>query len=112
MDCYIALRAFPAISAKDYDPYANRRTSSWTPDVAHFLMDVERVTEEALGENIALQAAWFAMAAGEGASVPAKIRNDVYRLCGTLYKSRGLSPSRYFRRSLKNDGWMTADGDA
>jgi len=72
---------------------------------------VERVTEEALGENIALQAAWFAMAAGEGASVPAKVRNDVYRLCGILYKSRGLSPSRYFSRSLRADGQPSLEGD-
>ena len=108
VNCYVQLRAYPAISAKDYDPTSNRRATSWSPDIAHFLVDCERITEEALGGDIALEAAWMSLAAGE--SVPASVAREVYRRCGKAYLV--LKPGRYFSRALRADGWMTVDGDA
>ena len=102
VEAYVVMRSYQPLAARDYDPYRNRRTSSWTADVGGWLADCERITEEAIGGDIALEAGWFALASGE--AVPARVRAALYRRCGQLYLARHLNPSRYSSKALLADG--------
>jgi hypothetical protein len=99
ISAYTQLRALPLVCAVDPDQDALSRSKKWSPDIGHFLMDVELGTELALQDRPALQAAWMQIAQGEKVS-PA-ISEEIYMRCGKFYRARKLDPRDYLRPSVR-----------
>jgi hypothetical protein len=97
MKLYVSSRNLPAVIAVEIDEDAVSRSSRWSPQVCHFMCDVELATEKALRNSQELQDAWFKLAAGE--TVPATIAEQVYSRVGKIYQLRGLG--NYFRPSVR-----------
>jgi hypothetical protein len=98
---YVEMRSRPVMAASTLnpDPSSDEVNRKWTPSVAHFCIDVERLTEKALVDEPELQAAWFLLAAGDEVNVDPKTAQTVIARCARLYKSRKLH--RYFHPSIK-----------
>lgn len=98
MSAWVAIRSLPAVVAMPIDPDRSvRRNHKWTPSLAHFVCDVERITAEALKDAPDLQLPWFALAAGE--TVDPHIEKAVVNKVGRLYSARGIDPPVYFRKA-------------
>ena len=94
-EAYKRVKNYPALCAVDPDPDSTSRSIKWTPQFAHFIVDVENAVSEALKEFPELQSAFFALVAGE--TVPEAIAQQVFSRCGRFFKSRKLDPGHYFR---------------
>ena len=95
-ETYTSIRSYSAVVAVSPDPDPISHSRRWTPNLAHFICDVELRTAEALKDAPDLQTAWFSIIAGD--AVDPAIEREVTKRCGRLYFSRGLDPIRYFRR--------------
>jgi hypothetical protein len=91
---YQVLAENQPLVAVNYDPQGVRH--KLTPDVVNFLADVEMATERAL-KTPELLKLWKAVVAEEQVATSAIRR--IARLCGRLYRSRGLAPIDYWRRT-------------
>ena len=95
---YREAKELPVICAGSFDPAPVARSKKWTPEICHFIVDVENAIAKVTTnkpDKDALLAAWDRLQ--EEDAVIGRDGARFIRLAAPILHTRGLHPAAYFR---------------
>lgn len=94
---YREAKELPVMCASSYDPAPITRSKRWTPDICHFIVDVEHAVAKITNkpDKDVLLAAWTRLQKDD--AVIGKDGARLIKLAAPIFSARGLHPAAYFR---------------
>jgi hypothetical protein len=93
---YGLIKELPVLGAVNPDPSPVTHARRWSPDSAHFCIDVDHAVRDACNGDFELQAPWKHLLVDE--TVIRKADAKLIRRLARLLEARGLHPAKYFRK--------------
>jgi len=102
---YRAVQDLQPVIAFDPDPESRSRTNRWSPDSAHYAVDVENTIRRVIeakpeSEHPALWAAWRNLLSDDEGKLGKAEQRLIHLLAGPMYTKK-LHPGLYFRPSIR-----------